>query len=187
MAREGKGYGIRGEEEERRDASRDSDPRDFTERLSLVDAIHEIAKRNARAPLDSEKQLDLFLRSWWSKTYNRPLKDPILMSYSLEELLYEFYDKVERRKAEEESSEQSDDKIEQERLQENLDWAEQEELRELEELKRKQAEEAKKKEEQDPAEDPENQKWMEEQIQKEIEAGRKLFGEDFGEDINFEG
>lgn len=109
------------------------------------------------------------------------------MSYSLEELLYEFYDKVERRKAEDEESDQSNDKIEQDRLQENLDWAAQEELRELEAMRQQQEEAAKKKEEKDPTKDPENQAWMQEQIQKEIDQGKKLFGEDFGEDIDFEG
>lgn len=187
MARQGYEERFRREEEKRREREANgTDSQASFSGLTLAEAIHEIAKYNARAPLDTERQLDLFLRSWWSKTYNRPLKDPVLLSYSTEELLYEFYDKVERRKAEEESSGQVNDKMEEERLQENLDWAEQEELRELEELKQKQAEEAKKKKA-DPAEDPENQKWMEEQIQKEIKQGKKLFGEEFGEDINFEG
>jgi hypothetical protein len=31
-----------------------------------------------------------FLRFWWCRTYNRPLKDPLLMSYTADELSYEF-------------------------------------------------------------------------------------------------
>lgn len=123
----------------------------------------------------------LYLKSWWSKTYNRPLKDPLLQEYTFEELLYEFYDRVERSKVEKELSEQADDTIDNGKLQSNLDWAEQEEKRELEELKKKQQEE-----QQNPAEDPENQKWMQEQIEKEIEKGKKIFGDDFGEELNFE-
>ena len=69
--------------------------------LTTVDAVRAIAAKNARAELSDEKQLMLFLQSWWSRTYNRPLKDPLLLSYTTEELLYEFYDRVERRLAEE--------------------------------------------------------------------------------------
>ena len=31
-----------------------------------------------------------FLRWWWCRTYNRPLKDPLLEQYTLNELCYEF-------------------------------------------------------------------------------------------------
>jgi len=36
------------------------------------------------------------LCSWWSRTYQRPLKDPILATYTFEELAYEFFDHKER-------------------------------------------------------------------------------------------
>lgn len=31
------------------------------------------------------------LKKWWSKRYSRPLKDPLLESYDLSELLFEFF------------------------------------------------------------------------------------------------
>ena len=41
-------------------------------------------------PTSSSDALLRFLRFWWSKNYNRPLKDPLLMSYTADELTYEF-------------------------------------------------------------------------------------------------
>ena len=148
---------------------------------SIIDSIAAIAAANARAPLDNEKQLLLFLKSWWSRTYNRPLKDPLLESYSIEELLYEFYDRIERKAAAEEFLEQESDKIEENKEREVLDWAEQEEKRELEALKAKVAESEENK---DPAKDPANVAWMEEQMKQ----AKTIFGDSFGEDIeeNFE-
>lgn len=142
---------------------------------SLIDQIRSIAAANARSDLSDEKQLILFLQSWWSKTYNRPLKDPLLLSYTLEELLYEFYDKIERKKAEEERINSENDKIEADKEKEVLDWAEEEERKELEALKK----EAGKKQNIDPTKDPDNVAWMEKQVQQ----GKAIFGESFGEDI----
>lgn len=159
--------------------------------LDLIEYIQEIARFNAQAKLNTEHQLELYLKSWWSRHYNRPLKDPVLQSYTLEELIYEFYDKIERERAKEEAAEQEADKIEDEREQANLDWAEEEERKEREAM------EAKAKAEQgviDPTDletaqsiinDPDNQKWIEEQLAKELEEqGKNLFGENFGEDID---
>lgn len=101
-----------------------------------------------------------------------------MQEYTIEELLYEFYDRIERAKAYQEQLDKEDDKIEQEKEQAVLDWAEQEEKRELEALKA-QAGEAESKSEQDPTKDPDNVKWMEQQIQQ----GKELWGENFGEDI----
>lgn len=41
---------------------------------------------------DKLKVDDAFLwyATWWSEKYNRPLKDPLLQSYSIEELIYEY-------------------------------------------------------------------------------------------------
>lgn len=126
--------------------------------------------------------MTLFLKSWWSNLYNRPLKDPLLESYTFEELLYEFFDKSERQKASEENSVKEADKIEEAKEKEVLDWAEQEEKKELEEMKRA----ADKMKSKVPAtQDPENIKWMNEQMEKYKTA----YGESFGEDIeeSFEG
>jgi hypothetical protein len=62
--------------------------------------------------------------------------------------------------------------------QEVLDWAEAEEQKELEEMKR--AAEASSKS--DPTQDLANVKWMSEQL----EAMKKLYGDSFGEDIEEE-
>lgn len=91
--------------------------------------------------------------------------------------MYEFYDRVERDKAAEELTEREGDKIEESKEQAALDWAEQEEKRELEELAKKEGKLPK----QDPTKDPANTKWMEEQLAQQ----KRLLGDDFGEDVNF--
>jgi hypothetical protein len=146
--------------------------------LTVVDAIKQLAAKNARSTLDTEEQLLLFLQSWWSRTYTRPLKDPILLSYTLEELLYEFYDRIERTKAEEERLEQEDVKIEEDKDKVAEDWAEKMEREEREAELRTQAKESEKPVS-DPTKDPANVAWMEQQIQ----AGKKAFGDSFGEDV----
>lgn len=108
----------------------------------------------------------MYLKSWWSKTYNRPLKDSLLESYTLHELLYEYHDKVKREQAIERSFELEADKIEEEQENEVLDWVEEEERKEREAL-------AAKKE--DPA--VEDEEWMLKQLKEE-------YGEDFGGDID---
>ena len=106
----------------------------------------------------------MFLRSWWCKTYNRPLKDPLLDTYTLYELLYEYKDKVERVRAIELGVEQETDKIEDAKVDETLSWIEEEERKE------KEAAEAKK---------AADEQWMLDQLKKEK-------GEDFGDDINLD-
>ena len=166
-------------EDPRQRASSSSNSSIFT----VVDQIKAIAAARARAELDNEKDLLLFLQSWWSRTYNRPLKDPLLLSYSLEELIYEFYDRIERQAANEERVEWETDKIEEEKEKADLDWAEREERKELEALKAKAAKKVEAPP--DPTKDPANIKWMEEQIA----AAKKTHGDTFGEDIDesFEG
>lgn len=107
------------------------------------------------------------MRSWWSKTYNRPLKDPILSEYTLFDLLYEYNDKIERARAVDLQFEEETDKIEEGKLQDSLDWAEEEERKE-----REQAEANKKAAEAD-------EEWM-------IERLKKEHGDDFGEDLNLD-
>ena len=109
------------------------------------------------------------MQSWWSKIYNRPLKDPLLQTYTLEELLYEFYDKIERNLAEGERKNKEEVQVEEAKEQEVLDWIDEEERKEAENTKKPL----------DPTKDPENIKWMEEQIK----AAKAQFGDDFGEDL----
>jgi hypothetical protein len=153
-------------------------PSESTNELSLAESIRKIAAKNARADLSDEKQLMLFLQSWWSRLYNRPLLDPLLQSYTLEQLLYEFYDRIERMAAEEERVKSEEIEAEEAKDKENLDWAEMMEKQELEQMKAKAtASEAAKNN--DPTKDPENIKWMEEQIR----INKELHGDSFGEDV----
>jgi hypothetical protein len=145
------------------------------EGLDLADSIRKIAAHNARASLLDDKQLLLFLQSWWSRVYTRPLKDPLLLSYTLEELLYEFYDRIERVSAEEERSKQQEIQEEDVKEKQVMDWAEEEERKELE----AQARGAAQKIPVDPTKDPDNVRWMEEQIKK----AKVELGDDFGEDL----
>ena len=83
--------------------------------------------------------------SWWSKEYSRPLKDPLLLSYTLEELLYEFYDKIERGRIEIEYMTDDTSDIDAAAVDEDIQWAEKEaekdrERMKEEELKRQKAE-----------------------------------------------
>lgn len=146
--------------------------------ITTIEAVKRLASHNARAPLETEELLLLFLQSWWSRTYNRPLKDPLLLQYTLEELLYEFYDRIERQKAQDESLEQDDVKIEEAKDKEAEDWAEKMEREELEAEMR--AEAAKAGAKSDPTKDPENIAWMEEQMR----MGKEIHGATFGEDID---
>jgi hypothetical protein len=145
--------------------------------LSIAESVRKLAANNARSKLDSEEQLVLFLRSWWSRTYNRPLKDPLLLEYTLEELLYEFYDRVERQAAEQERIKDLEVQEEVSKEKADLDWAEKMEQEEMAELKAKAAQASAPAA--DPTKDPENVKWMEEQMR----IHKEQFGETFGEDI----
>jgi len=121
--------------------------------------------------------------SWWSRTYNRPLKDPILLSYTFEELLYEYYDHYERLEAKEEEIEAQSDRIELEKDVAASDWADEMERKEEEEIQKRAAAQANKKEPpKDPREDLDNVEWME----KLIEEEKKKRGEDFGENVDIE-
>ena len=141
--------------------------------LSTIDAIRELVKVDVRNS-DSEEGLLLFLKSWWSRHYNKPMKDPILESYTLYELLYEYYDKIERTALSEELLELETDKIEQDKEQEAIDWAEEEERKERKAIEAAAAEDA--------AYAVEEEKWMLEKLKAE-------HGDDFGKDIDadFEG
>ena len=153
-------------------------PSQSSDGLTVVESIRILAAKNARADLQHEDQLILFLRSWWSRTYNRPLLDPLLQAYTLEQLLYEFYDRIERRLAEEERVASAEISKEDNKTKNDLDWAEKMEQEELAEIKAKAAaDEAKKVE--DPTKDLENVKWMEEQLR----LAKDQYGDTFGEDI----
>jgi hypothetical protein len=154
------------------------EPSTPTSGLELADSIRKIAAQNARASLNTDEKLLLFMQSWWSKVYNRPLKDPLLLSYTLEELLYEFYDKLERRLAEDERDHKDETITEEAKEKEILDWIEEEERREAQAINTPKVE-SNGKSVADPTKDPANVKWMEEQIK----LAKTHLGDDFGEDL----
>ncbi len=122
--------------------------------------------------MDSEAAQLRFLSFWWSKTYSRPLKDPLLKEYTLEELYYEFRQFYEREKATKERVEQEADNIEKAKEDDALAWAEAEEKKELQQSGNQTL----------PQWQPNEQDraWMDEQLKQ----GKELYGEDFGEDID---
>lgn len=55
------------------------------------DEIQRIAKaHHLEDPTASNENFSRFLKWWWCRTFNRPMKDPILETYTLHELCYEF-------------------------------------------------------------------------------------------------
>ena len=55
------------------------------------DQVSSIAKaHHLESPNESAAAVERFLRFWWCKTFNKPMKDPILGSYTMDELYYEF-------------------------------------------------------------------------------------------------
>lgn len=112
-----------------------------------------------------------FFQSWWSRTYNRPLKDPVLAEYTVEELAYEYFDHKERDAYATEKQDEEADKIEETKLEEADKWAEEEE--------KKEAEAAAKGGEKAIEAPPEDAAWMEDQLSRE----RELHGDTFGSDI----
>jgi hypothetical protein len=117
------------------------------------------------------------MQSWWSRTYNRPLKDPLLQTYTLEELLYEFYDKIERAQAEEDRAKNEEIKDEETKEKDVLDWVAEEERKEAE--ARLRANSTPESGPQDPTKNPDNVRWMEDQIRQ----AKSRLGDDFGSDL----
>jgi DNA topoisomerase IA len=105
--------------------------------------------------------------------------------------MYEYYVKIERKKAREEEIEATGDKIEEEQWDAAEAWADEEERKELERLEEQEritassvnesAEQTNGEEPYDPMKDPEAVEWME----KYIEEEKEKHGEDFGDDLSF--
>jgi hypothetical protein len=131
---------------------------------SAFSLIDKIVENVAREQLNNEESQLRWLQSWWSKTYSRPLKDPLLADYTIEELYYEYRLTVERVKASEEKAEEEGDKMEQAKVDDALAWAEAEEAKESASVSGA------------------DKEWMEKQLQE----AKQLYGEDFGESISEE-
>jgi len=147
------------------------------QKLSLSEQIQQVARQHVRDETGMEN-VTRFLMLWWSTHYKRPLKDPLLLSYSIEELMYEYYIHMEKNRFEQEQFQAESDRIEEDKEKADEDWADEMERQEAEELIAKA--EAKKQKE-DPTQDPEHQDW----IKKQLEDGDTMFGQDL--DIDFNG
>ena len=56
-----------------------------------VDAVQKIAKaHHLEEATENAETFIRFLEWWWCRTFNRPMKDPLLKTYTPDELLYEF-------------------------------------------------------------------------------------------------
>ena len=51
-----------------------------------------VAKNIQEGPGDSLESLEKFLIQWWCRHYNRPYKDPLIQTYTFDELIFEFFD-----------------------------------------------------------------------------------------------
>jgi hypothetical protein len=141
--------------------------------MSAFEAIDIITKNVVREELTTYKAQLRYLTYWWSNKYNRPLKDPLLQEYTIEELYYEYRLGIEFNEAEKEKVIEESDKIEEQKENDALAWADAEEAKELEELKNKNVNN---KEVKITNEDEE---WM----KKQIESAKETYGDSFGEDI----
>lgn len=102
--------------------------------LSLIEHIKRLVESEYLEPKEylTFDELLFKLRRWWCKHYNRPYKDPLLDSYTFEELFYEYWDVTYTPPRPDEA------KDPQEIPQEEYDWAAEEEAKELLELERQQ-------------------------------------------------
>jgi|WetSurMetagenome_2_1015567.scaffolds.fasta_scaffold202434_3 hypothetical protein len=59
------------------------------------DEIFDKAKSDARlvklTTPETPSQVIACMKFWWSRQYNRPLKDPLLSTYTIYDLLYEYH------------------------------------------------------------------------------------------------
>lgn len=145
-------------------------------KLSIFEAIQQLARKHARQPIDTEEATMRFLISWWCKYYNRPMKDPLLKEYTVEELAYEYYNVIEREAFSVEVREREQDRIEEEAWNDAEAWADKMEQEEVN-MKMKNNKKAK---DYDPLTDPDEIAWME----KQMAIDREKFGDDFGEDLS---
>lgn len=56
------------------------------------DNVYARVMKAAQTKIKSESDLERYLRAWWCIRYNRPYRDPLLLGYTLEELIVEYLD-----------------------------------------------------------------------------------------------
>lgn len=144
--------------------------------MSAFEAIDAITHKAAREELNTEASQLRYLTYWWSNKYNRPFKDPLLNQYTIEELYYEYRLSEEFNEAANERTVKENDKIEEQKQNDALAWADAEEARELEEFKKKSNDNG------DVKITNEDEDWM----KKQMEIAKEMYGDSFGEDITEE-
>lgn len=107
--------------------------------LSLIEHIKRLVESEYLEPKEylTFDELLFKLRRWWCKHYNRPYKDPLLDSYTFEELFYEYWDVTYT------PPKPGEDGAQKEIPQEEFDWAAEEEAKDLLALESKQEEPSK--------------------------------------------
>ena len=129
--------------------------------LDEYSSTHLLAFRDARAPSGRLIQL----MAWWCRKYNRPFKDPLLQTYTIDELSYEYFLDMEIQRAAEENVQLEADKIEEAKQKNAEAWADEMEEEDEEGVSGEAAE------------------WM----AKELEKSKTLLGDNnFGENLDIE-
>lgn len=75
----------------------------------LITQCQNHANKIKKAETKTVEDLIEYLRFWWSQHYNRPMKEPLLYTYTIQELLLEFY--LHTEETEEQKSEKANDLI----------------------------------------------------------------------------
>lgn len=100
--------------------------------LDLLGSIQKLAESGIHKEyLTYDEFLDK-LRTWWCQYYKRPYKDPLLDTYTIEELAFEYYDINRDRSAKSEDHE--DHKVSEAVEAEDRAWAAEEDAKELAEI-----------------------------------------------------
>lgn len=141
--------------------------------MSAFEAIDIITKKVTRENLNTEKAQLRYLTYWWSNKYNKPFKDPLLKEYTLEDLYYEYRLHNEFVETSHEKSTEESDKIEEQKENDALAWAEAEEEKERQELETNGSTSSSVKI------TNEDEEWM----KKHMEYAKSVYGDSFGEDI----
>lgn len=72
--------------------SKSSNNSSNTASLDLLEDIRKLVETERKKTQLSYDEFLLFLKRWWCSYYKRPYKDPLLDTYTFEELCFEYYD-----------------------------------------------------------------------------------------------
>jgi hypothetical protein len=92
--------------------------------LDILEHINELVESEREKKYLTYDEFLFFLKRWWCQYYKRPYKDPLLETYTFEELYFEYCDINYVAK---DDKEKTSDEV----AQEEYDWAAEEEAKEL--------------------------------------------------------